>query len=41
MAIRRFQQNHGDVSITLAANRQAFADVAAERLGSKDTDAAA
>jgi DNA modification methylase len=33
VAIRRFQQNHAGVSITLAATGQTFADVAAERMG--------
>ena len=33
VAIRRFQQNHGDIAITLAATGQSFQDVAAERLG--------
>ena len=41
VAIRRFQQNHASVAITLAATGQAFVDVAAERLASGDDHAAA
>ncbi len=37
VAIRRFQQNYADVAITLAATGQAFADVAAERLGVEES----
>lgn len=37
VAIRRFQQNHTGVSVTLAATGQAFADVAAERLGAEES----
>ncbi len=37
VGIRRFQQNHSDVQITLAATGQAFAEVAAERLGVEES----
>ena len=37
VAIRRFKQNHQGIAITLAATGQTFDEVAAERLGIKET----
>ena len=39
VAVRRFQQNHQDVPVTLLATGQSFDEVAAERLAATEVAA--
>ncbi|MFN4115496.1 MAG: DNA modification methylase, partial [Inhella sp.] len=39
VAVRRFQQNHPDVPVTLLATGQSFDEVAAERLAATEVAA--
>jgi len=40
VAVKRFQQNHPDIPVTLLATRQTFAEVESERLENTDASLA-